>query len=63
MSDQNPENRPPRRGRPRAAEPLERVSTRLPIPAFNRLCELAKERDESVSMVVRRLLILRLPKP
>jgi hypothetical protein len=48
------------RGRPRVDEPLERVSTRLPIPVYDRLVEIANQRETSVSMLVRQLLILRL---
>lgn len=50
------------RGRPRVDEPLERVSTRLPIPVYDRLVAIANERDTSVSMLMRQLLILRLPR-
>jgi len=50
--------RPP--GRPRVAEPLERVSTRLPLPIYDRLVEIANREETSVSMLVRQLLILRL---
>ena len=48
------------RGRPRVQEPLERVSTRLPLPVYDRLCEIAHQRETSVSMLVRQLLVLRL---
>jgi|GEM_PF-2879164 len=60
MSDKPPEGvrRPP--GRPRVAEPLERVSTRLPLPIYDRLVEIANQQDTSVSMLVRQLLVLRL---
>lgn len=51
-----------RRGRPRVeqAAPLERVSTRLPLPYYDRLVALAGQRDQSVASVVRELLILRI---
>jgi hypothetical protein len=49
-----------RRGRPRVEEPLERVSTRLPLPIYDELVRKANARDTSVSMMVRQLLILRL---
>jgi len=48
------------RGRPRVEEPLERVSTRLPVPVYDQLATIAKHRETSVSMVVRQLLVLRL---
>lgn len=48
------------RGRPRVDEPLERVSTRLPLPIYDRLVSIANERDTSVSMLVRQLLVFRL---
>lgn len=48
------------RGRPRVEEPLERVSTRLPLPVYDRLVTIANERDTSVSMLVRQLIVLRL---
>jgi hypothetical protein len=48
-------------GRPRVdMEPLERVSTRLPTPVYDRLVTIANERDTSVSMLVRQLLVIRL---
>lgn len=51
-----------RRGRPRVQQgaPLERVSTRLPLPYYDRLVALAGQRDQSVASVVRELLILRI---
>ena len=48
------------RGRPRVDAPLERVSTRLPVPVYDQLTTIAKQRETSVSMVVRQLLVLRL---
>lgn len=49
------------RGRPRVDEPLERVSTRLPIHDYDRLVKIANLKETSVSNLVRQLLILRLP--
>ncbi len=49
------------RGRPRVETPLERVSTRLPTPEYDRLVRLANRRDQSVSSLIRQLLVLRLP--
>lgn len=48
------------RGRPRVDEPLSHVSTRLPIPYHDRLIQLAKQQDTSVSQMVRQLLVLKL---
>ena len=53
-----PQPRP--RGRPRVDEPLERVSTRLPVHVYDRLVTIANSRETSVSMLVRQLLIIRL---
>lgn len=47
-------------GRPRVEEPLERVSTRLPVPAYDRLVRLANMNETSVSNLVRQLLVFRL---
>jgi hypothetical protein len=42
-------------------EPLERVSTRLPLPVVDKLIEIARKHGGiSVSMVIRQLLVLRL---
>lgn len=54
---------PPRRGRPRLAEPRSTVSVWLPAHAHDRLIELAKQQEQSISATVRQLLILRLPPP
>ena len=48
------------RGRPRVEEPLERVSTRLPLPVYAELCRAANAQETSVSMLVRKLLVMRL---
>lgn len=54
-----PEMRRPR-GRPRVAESRASVSTWLPAGAHDRLIELAKREERSISSMVRQLLILRL---
>jgi hypothetical protein len=51
--------RPRRRGRQPAEVPSVRVSTWLPIPYTDQLIRLAKERDQSISALVRSLLMLR----
>lgn len=48
------------RGRPRVEEPRSSVSTWLPASYHDRLIEMAKQRDQSVSSLVRYLLTLRL---
>lgn len=48
------------RGRPRVDEPRSTVSTWLPAHAHDRLIELAKRNEQSISATVRQLLILRL---
>lgn len=49
------------RGRPRLDdEPLSQVGTRLPSSYHDRLIQLAKYHDKSVSALVRQLLILKL---
>lgn len=62
MTPRYPERIEParRRGRPRVDEPLERVSTRLPLPIYDKLVSAANQQDVSVSRLVRQLLILRL---
>lgn len=55
-----PTGRP--RGRPRVEESGASVSTWLPAGAHDRLIELAKREEQSISATVRRLLILRLPR-
>lgn len=49
------------RGRPRISERMEPVMTRLPTGVYDRLCRQALGRGEPLSVVVRELLILRLP--
>jgi hypothetical protein len=51
-----------RGGRPRAPDPHTRVSTWLPERDYDRLVQLAKRRDQSVSSLVRSLLRLQLPR-
>lgn len=50
------------RGRPRVTEPRAAVSTWLPAGAHDRLIELAKEQEQSISATIRQLLILQLPR-
>lgn len=52
--------RPP--GRPRVAEPSTSVSAWVPNGTYDRLVRLANEREQSVSALVRDLLILRIPR-
>lgn len=47
-------------GRPRVEEPRASVSTWLPAGAHDRLIELAKREERSISETVRRLLIFHL---
>lgn len=54
------EGRP--RGRPRVEEPLERVSTRLPLPIYDELVKAANARDTSVANLVRQIVIVGLPR-
>jgi predicted HicB family RNase H-like nuclease len=49
-----------RGGRPRLAEPRSTVSARLPVAVHDRLIQIARAQDQSVSATVRQLLILRL---
>jgi hypothetical protein len=50
-----------RRGRPRAAEPGVSVKTWLRVSEYDRLIKVAADRREPVSVLVRTLLMLRLP--
>lgn len=52
-----------RRGRPRVAEVSSPVSTRVPVSAHDRLIQLAKEHEVSVSAMVKSLLLVQLGKP
>lgn len=47
------------RGRPRVDEPLERVSTRIPVSDYDRWVLIANRRGESLSEVMRKRLKLR----
>jgi hypothetical protein len=53
---------PRRRGRPRAANPLHPVMTRLPETYMDRIYRLASHHDISVSKAVRKILIVALDK-
>ena len=48
------------RGRPKADEPGVSLTAWVPQHTYDRLCRLARQRDQSVSAVVKSLLILRL---
>jgi hypothetical protein len=48
------------RGRPRVDEPMTTVCTWLPASQHDRLIEIAKQQERSVSAVVREFLVLRL---
>lgn len=50
-----------RRGRPRAEQEMTTISTWIPASYHDRLIRLANKREQSVSSLVRQLLILRLP--
>lgn len=58
MDTQESQQRP--RGRPRVADPQERISTRVPTEYYDRLNQLANRRGESMSQLVRSLIITRL---
>jgi hypothetical protein len=47
-------------GRPNAPEPGTRLSTWVPASYHNQLARVARERDQTVSSLVRQLIILRL---
>lgn len=49
------------RGRPRVEEPLERVSTRLPVPVYDQLVRVANAQETSVADVMRQIVIVGLP--
>ena len=49
-----------RRGRPRVTEPRSTVSTWVPASAHDRLIQLAKEHEVSVSEMVKSLLLVQL---
>jgi hypothetical protein len=54
-----PEEKRPR-GRPKLTEPRSTVSVWLPAKAHDRLIQLAKQQEQSISATVRELLRLRL---
>lgn len=51
---------PRRRGRPKATDPQEPISTRVPQSYYDRLNKLANKRGESMSQLVRTLIMLRI---
>lgn len=51
-----------RRGRPRVSEPRSSVSTWVPASYHDRLIKMANQKDVSVSMLVRSLLMLQIKK-
>lgn len=59
-SDSTPNQSPRGRGRPRVEARLERVSTRLPVAQFDRLVQLANQKDTSVSNLLRQIVVFRL---
>jgi hypothetical protein len=50
------------RGRPRVADPMTSIGTRLPSADYDRLVRAANLQDKSLAALVRQLLTLRLPK-
>jgi hypothetical protein len=50
------EDAPRKAGRPPAREPSTPVSLRLSAREFDHLCQLAKQRDQSLSACLRRLI-------
>jgi hypothetical protein len=46
-----------KRGRPRVEEPQRTVCIRIPADRYDRLASLAVKRDESMSSVVRQILL------
>lgn len=57
------EEKPKTRGRPQVSERGTVVSAYVPVKVHDDLIQLAAQRAESVSSVVRQLLVLRLPPP
>lgn len=47
---------PRRRGRPRVEAPQERLSTRLPLPVYDRLVKHASLQDKKLAALVRDVL-------
>jgi hypothetical protein len=58
MSDKTPLQRP--RGRPKADESSTRVSSWVRDSEYDRLVKMANQREQSVSKLVRSLLMMRL---
>jgi hypothetical protein len=52
---------PRQRGRPKVDEPRASVSTWLPASEHDRLIKLAQKHEQSISSMVRSLLMLKLP--
>lgn len=48
---------PRRPGRPKATDPQERLSTRIPTRHYDRLVKAAQRRDQTVSSLVRQILL------
>lgn len=53
-----PERR--RRGRPPAPEPGISLSVWIPVSQYDRICKMAHQRDETVSALVKSLLLVQL---
>lgn len=47
-------------GRPRVADPMEPVMTRLPTPVYDELCRRARGQGEPLSVIVRNLIVMQL---
>ncbi len=58
MADDRPVPKP--RGRPHAEEPSTTVMTWVRVSEYDRLVKLANQREQSLSALVRSLLVLRL---
>ncbi len=50
-------------GRPAFGEPHTTVTAYIPVRQYDRLVELANQRDQSVSSLVKQLLVMRIPPP
>ena len=48
------------RGRPASEEPHTTVTAYIPVSQYDRIVKLANKRDQSVSSLVKQLLVLRL---
>jgi hypothetical protein len=51
----------PKRGRPRVADANVKLTTWIPRSSYDRIAELARKHDVSMSGVLRNMVILRLP--